>query len=60
VQRPAIDATGREMLHGLSADESQFFVERTREMPSKVAELDRYAALSRRHESRALEDRIGG
>ena len=47
----AINAKGQEVLHGLSFDESQFFVDCARSMPSGAAELDRYADLSRRHEA---------
>ena len=51
----AINSKGQEVLHGLNFDESQFFVECMREMPSGAAELDRYADLSRRHEAARLK-----
>ncbi|MBT2303103.1 hypothetical protein J7E70_21875 [Variovorax paradoxus] len=47
----AINSKGQEVLHGLNFDESQFFVDCARAMPSGAAELDRYTDLSRRHEA---------
>lgn len=51
----AIDAKGREVLHGLSADESQFFVDCMRESPSRQAERERCVELSVKHEAARLK-----
>lgn len=47
----ALNSKGQEVLHGLNFEESQFYVDCTRDLPSGGAELDRYADLSRRHEA---------
>lgn len=47
----AINSKGQEVLHGLSFEESQFFVDCARQMPAGSAELDRYTDLTHKHEA---------
>jgi hypothetical protein len=51
----AIDAKGREVLLGLSVDESQFFVDCMQQTPSRADEREHCAELSVRHEAARLK-----
>lgn len=51
----AIDAKGREVLQGLNAEESQFFVACMRETPASPDGRERYAQLTVQHEAARLK-----
>ena len=51
----AIDGRGQELLLGLNAEESRFFIACMQQMPSRSAERDRYAELKVRHEAARLK-----
>ncbi|NDZ13803.1 hypothetical protein C7T35_37565 [Variovorax sp. WS11] len=47
----AIDGRGQELLLGLNAEESRFFIACMQRTPSRSAERERYAELKVRHEA---------
>ena len=51
----AIDGRGQELLLGLNAEESRFFIACMQQTPSHSAERDRYAELKVRHEAARLK-----
>ena len=50
-----IDGRGQELLLGLNAEESHFFMACMRQTPSHAAQRDRYAELKVRHEAARLK-----
>ena len=51
----AIDGRGQEVLLGMNAEESRFFVACMQQTPADAAERDRYAELKVRHEAARLK-----
>ena len=51
----AIDGRGQEVLLGMNAEESRFFVACMQQTPAEAAQRDRYAELKVRHETARLK-----
>ncbi|VTU17870.1 hypothetical protein H4CHR_00073 [Variovorax sp. PBS-H4] len=51
----AIDGRGQEVLLGMDAEESRFYIACMQQTPARLAQRDRYAELKVRHEAARLK-----